>query len=562
MKFTQSIVAALITASVLCFGSVARAQEGGHVELVRLFEEWRAFVEPAIVNGAPDYSTAAIARQRRGLAAFQRRLQAIDASAWPIPERIDHRLVMAEMNGLDFDIRVRRPWARDPAFYMNVHSEYGDVPDHEGPSAHPQINLWAYRYPLSQTDAHALAAQLRMIAPMLDQARRNLAHGNARDLWVGGVREVQAQTELLASLEAGMLQVSDLEGRRLATLTGYGTEVAAAAGEARTATSAFADWVAREAETKTGPSGVGRENYTWHLRNVHLSPYSWEEEAILLRRELVRAHAALRLEEHRNRALPLLEPAANAEEYYRRSDEHLRKFVDFLTGAGMLPDESYTEPALRAQIGDFAPPEQRGFFAQASHREPMTMYAHSIHWVELARMRARPHQSPIRREAALYNIFDNRSEGLATAFEEMVMHAGLYDDNPRAREIVWIMLAQRAARGLASLYAHANEMTLTEARAFQAAWTPRGWMVSDPALAAWEQLFYLRQPGYGTSYVTGKIQFDALIAAYGRAAEARGERPELGRLFTVIADAGIIPVSMLLWEVTGNEHGGDPIASP
>lgn len=41
----------------------------------------------------------------------------------------------------------------------------------------------------------------------------------------------------------------------------------------------------------------------------------------------------------------------------------------------------------------------------------------------------------------------------------------------------------------------------------------------------WEQLFYLRQPGYGTSYVTGKIQFDALIAAYGRAAEARGERP-------------------------------------
>jgi len=28
------------------------------------------------------------------------------------------------------------------------------------------------------------------------------------------------------------------------------------------------------------------------------------------------------------------------------------------------------------------------------------------------------------------------------------MHAGLYDDTPRSREIVWIMLAQRAARGL------------------------------------------------------------------------------------------------------------------
>ncbi|MEQ1617930.1 MAG: DUF885 domain-containing protein [Terricaulis sp.] len=562
MRFTLALVATFLAAPILCFGSVAKAQEGGHAELVDLFREWRAFVEPAIVNGAPDYSATAIARQRRGLISFQRRLRAIDASAGPIPERIDHRLVMAEMNGLDFDIRVRQPWARDPAFYMNVHSEYGDVPDHEGPSAHPQIDLWSLPYPLSEDDARQLAVQLRMIPPMLDQARRNLAHGNARDLWIGGVREIQAQAELLASLEAGTLQVSDLEGRRLATLGGHGSEVAAAADEARAATSAFADWVAREAESKTGPSGVGRENYTWYLRNVHLSPYTWEEEVTLLRRELGRAHAALRLEEHRNRALPLLEPSANAEAHARRSDEHLRKFVDFLTRAGMLPDERYTEPALRAQIGDFAPPEQRGFFAQASHREPMTMYAHSIHWVELARMRERPHQSPIRREAALSNIFDNRSEGLATAFEEMVMHAGLYDDNPRAREIVWIMLAQRAARGLASLYAHANEMTLTEARAFQAAWTPRGWMVSDPALAAWEQLFYLRQPGYGTSYVTGKIQFDALIAAHGRAAEARGERPELGDLFTAIADAGIIPVSMLVWELTGNEHGGDPIASP
>ena len=65
-----------------------------------------------------------------------------------------------------------------------------------------------------------------------------------------------------------------------------------------------------------------------------------------------------------------------------------------------------------------------------------------------------PHPSPIRRGPLLYNIFDSRAEGLATGVEEMMMHAGLYDDNPRVREIVWIMLAQRAARGLGSLYVH------------------------------------------------------------------------------------------------------------
>ena len=69
-----------------------------------------------------------------------------------------------------------------------------------------------------------------------------------------------------------------------------------------------------------------------------------------------------------------------------------------------------------------------------------------------ARMRDEPYPSPIRSVASLYDIWDTRAEGFATAFEELLMHAGLYDDNPRAKELVWIMLANRAARGLAALY--------------------------------------------------------------------------------------------------------------
>src|SRR5256885_3326487 len=72
----------------------------------------------------------------------------------------------------------------------------------------------------------------------------------------------------------------------------------------------------------------------------------------------------------------------------------------------------------------------------------------------------------------------SRSEGLATAMEETLMQAGLDDDNPRGREIVWIMLANRAARGLASLYVQANQMSLQQAGRFHAQWTPRGWSVS------------------------------------------------------------------------------------
>ncbi|MCP4459643.1 MAG: hypothetical protein GY816_16700 [Cytophagales bacterium] len=40
--------------------------------------------------------------------------------------------------------------------------------------------------------------------------------------------------------------------------------------------------------------------------------------------------------------------------------------------------------------------------------------------------------------------------------EEIFMHTGLYDDNPRVWKIVWIMVAQCAVRGLGFLYAHAG----------------------------------------------------------------------------------------------------------
>ncbi len=46
------------------------------------------------------------------------------------------------------------------------------------------------------------------------------------------------------------------------------------------------------------------------------------------------------------------------------------------------------------------------------------------------------------------------------------MHVGLYDDNPRARELVWIMLANRAPRGLASLYVQANLFTRSKPDGF------------------------------------------------------------------------------------------------
>ena len=137
---------------------------------------------------------------------------------------------------------------------------------------------------------------------------------------------------------------------------------------------------------------------------------------------------------------------------------------------------------------------------------------------------------------------------MATAMEELMLNAGLFDDQPRAREIVWIMLAQRAARGLASLYAHANMFDLQQAKAFQVEWTPRGWMRPDLDLLGFEQQLYLRQPGYGSSYVTGKHLLEDLMRVR---AQQLGKDFSMHRFFDEVNAAGMIPVPMIRWQILG-----------
>ena len=501
--------------------------------LVSLFEEWRAFETPPLVDSAPDYTKETTKKRHKALKKLQKKLQTIDISSWPVEQKVDYHLVRAEMNGLDFFIRVLKPWVRDPAFYQQVWTYQSDTPAHEGTTNHALVELWVYEFPLSEKEAARLASDLEKIPPLLAQAKINMT-GNARDLWLSGTGTMEDQVATLEELKT--------------QIDGAGESLTNAVTDALSATSEFVEWLKAEAPKKDGPSGIGKKNYTWHLQNVHLVPLTWEDEVMLLKRELKRAHASLRLEEHRNRNLPLLEPVGSPEEYEALALGRVDKYMAFLEANDIIEITDFMAPALRERIGSYLPPEERNFFHQATHREPMTLWTHFYHWWDLARMEENPHESPIRRGPMLYNIFDSRAEGVATAMEEMMMHAGLYDDNPRAREIVWIMQAQRAARGLASLYAQANEFTMKEASDFHVKWTPRGWMSPSLDLLGFEQQLYLRQPGYGTSYVTGKHLFEEVLA--DRARQENEEYP-LKTFFAEIDAQGVIPVSLIRWQLTG-----------
>lgn len=531
------VVALIALASVAASPASAEPLEpdSEYAVLVELFDDWRRFQEPEVRNGVPNYTAAAMARQHDALRDYRNQLTAIEISEWSVPEQIDWWLVWAEMNGLDFDHRVLQPWARDPAFYAVWIDSESDTPLKEGPVMAGAVELWRLSWPLGPAHLQGMRTSLEAVPEIVAQAKRNLV-GDARDLWRLGIRSQHEQRTLLRELTGSLGE--------------HHPELSAAAERADLALEDFIAWLEGQLPHKQGPSGVGVENYSWYLQNVHLVPFNWQDEVRLMERELARSVAQMTLEEHQNRLLPSLEPPVDAEQWQRRNDDAAREFLRFLREEEVLEVEDFMLPALRERLQPFTTAADAHFFAQVNLRDPRVLDCHFIHWLEKAYMRHHPHSSPIRSRFALYNIWDSRSEGLATAMEEMMMGAGMFADSPRSRELVYIMVAMRAARALAGLRVQSNEWDVDEAVLFAAGQTPRGWFKADGNLVLFEQQLYLRQPGYGTSYLTGKALIDALLA---ERSQQLGESFTLKGFMTDLFTTGMIPVSLVRWQLTGDD---------
>ena len=141
--------------------------------------------------------------------------------------------------------------------------------------------------------------------------------GNAKELWVAGIRDIKSQIDDLNELfdKSGVKDDQKLSAEILKSIA---------------STKKLVLWLEAGSSKKTGPSGVGKENYNWYAKNVHLVPLTWDDQVILLKRELSRAWASLKLEEHRNRKLPLLSEANTALEYDSLNERSVKSIIQFL----------------------------------------------------------------------------------------------------------------------------------------------------------------------------------------------------------------------------------------
>jgi hypothetical protein len=262
--------------------------------------------------------------------------------------------------------------------------------------------------------------------------------------------------------------------------------------------------------------------------------------------ELARSWAFLALEERRNANVPPLGVISSAEEHGRRFNAAVTDYIAYIKDHDLLTMKPYMDRRLRERIGRFSS-GPREFFTEVDYRDPMVMRTHGFHWFDKGEMAEEPHASVIRRGPLLYNIFNTRTEGFATEWEEMMMGAGMFDRSPHSRELILILIAERAARALGDLKMQSNELTLEQASQFASANTPRGWLSLSGNLVRGEQHLYLQQPGYGISYVIGKVESEKIMQTVQR---QRGTAFVFREFMDAFLSAGQIPISLVRWEVT------------
>ena len=507
------------------------SRSGEYEDLIALFKEFREFHKPKVTNGVPDYTTAAIEKQRRGLKKFQSRLAAIDIQGWPVSQQVDYHLVRAEMNGLEFYHRVLRPWSRDPCFYLPSQGGAGPV---------IRINLRIpEKPPLPEDKINEFRKQLKAIPGIYEQAKQNLTEG-AKDFAAMAIWSTKEESE---------------EYHKLANwLTEYHPDLAADAARAQKAVENYGSWIEENIHRMTAKAGVGKENYNWWLKNVHLFPYTWEDCLDIVELEDNRVITFLKLEENRNRKLPPLKPVSSQEEYKQSVKESLEHVIKFLREEEIFTVQDYL--TIDDYFGtwhnfDNPWPERHDYFFNFSHRESLPEETHECVGHYFDGLRHQRDNRPIRGTRRLYEIDWIRSEGFAFGLEELLMHAGYLDHRPRrGREVVFEQAAFRTCRALADLRMHSHESTLEEAMAFAVKCAPHGELLKDSPHLKYEMQTTLRYVGWHMGMVVGKVQFMKL---FRDRAKQLGDKFNLRQFMDEFLAAGMIPMSLLRWEMTGFE---------
>ena len=524
-----------------------------HPALAELGEriwQWRARTQPRSrddiprldrpAGWSPDFSAAAVVSLRSQRRDFAAELESLPALS-EIADRVDARLLGSLLARVEWELDTVRAWQQQPRFYLDQ-------------SLGPVFDV-LLRPGVDGARVDEVVARLTEVDRILRDGRVNLT-GHA----------VAEFTDLaLAELTdpAGVLdQLADALGRRFPERAGRLRAVCATAVAALTS---YRSFLLDSRPTMPRWEPVGERAYQRFLREVALIPLSPTELMAIGRQEFDRAVVLERVETSRgHRPIgPGTNDAAAQAEWEATLEQSVRRFYtdhDLLSQPAELghyrnlPMPDYLEPLRFLGVSDDltsptrldengvsyvpSPGPELPYFYAANAIDPRAGIVHEgAHYQQLAL--SWRHSRPLRRH--FYDSGPN--EGIAFYNEEMMLTAGLFEDAPQVRPIIYNFMRLRALRVTVDVGLATGRLTIAQAARQLALDVPM-----DEATATEEAAAFAEGPGQAISYQIGKTQILALLADALR----RPDTPlSLRQLHDFLWRNGNVPIALLRWELLG-----------
>ncbi|MDO9487734.1 MAG: DUF885 family protein [Sphingomonadaceae bacterium] len=536
-----SNLAAGFLAFGLLAGSPALAAEpngrGTHADLLKLFADFQAWRGAAADVTSTDYRDAAVAKRTAELATLQTRLADMGVARWTPPQKVDFLTARAELDKAEFVLKLTRPWARDPGFYVS------------------ELQRPAFtNLPVQGAALEKLRGQLRNIPATLAQARETLddVAADHADLAIFSMTNsdgVEDGYPARATAPAGVIGwYQDLLGRAKTQQPELTGEIETAIKELQS----FQQWLVANRGKMNGRAGVGKEALDWYIGNVMLMPYNSDDVLAIGQRELDRFWGFYAVERHRNAKLPEIALPKDGAEYMKRvadTDARIRKWIadeQIITIPSYIPADwtkfivpPYSEPFNVPWAVRPTPPN---YWEQIQFRDPSPDHLHAVIPGHRFDLRVSKEASNIIRRSVKS---DSRWQGWAVYLEEFATQTGLFDDRPRVRELIQLFGLWRAARTVGDVWNQRNEMTSAEVADYWMKTTP--FMDSNVA----QKYAHIRTvPGHGMEYTMGNVQMWELLAARK---QQLGDKFVLKDFHDEMIVKGLIPLSLIKYEMTGDD---------
>ena len=220
-----------------------------------------------------------------------------------------------------------------------------------------------------------------------------------------------------------------------------------------------------------------------------------------------------------------------------------------LASMGVTDDLTSPRGSIRMASATSASRPDLPYFYLSTARDPRPIIVHEGvpgHYIQLVLSWA--HENPLRR-----HYYDSgANEGIGFYAEEMMLQAGLWDDSPRSREIIYNFMRLRALRVEVDVrLAPASSRSIRR----RSTWSDGA---DGPGTAIEEAARFASGPGQAITYQIGKLQIVRMLADARR---RQGERFNLRAFHDYVWKNGNVPLSLQRWELLGDKAEIDRLAA-